>query len=145
MATVQDLLSRKDGGVLECDPGTSVQNAVAMMNDRGTGSVLVLDGGKLTGIFTERDLMRRVVAARMDPGATPLRDVMTTALVTCTPGATIDDCETLMSERRIRHLPVVEGGTVRGVITTGDLLAHVLRDKESTIQQLESFVFDVRQ
>lgn len=145
MATVQDLLSRKDGGVLECSPSTTVQEAVAMMNDRGTGSVLVVDGGKLTGIFTERDLMRRVVAERLDPGATPLRDVMTTALVTCTTDATIDDCEALMSERRIRHLPVVEGGTVRGVVTTGDLLAHELRDKESTIQQLESFVFYVRQ
>jgi CBS domain-containing protein len=145
MATVHDLLSRKDGGVLECTPDTTVQDAVTMMNDRGTGSVLVLEDGKLTGIFTERDLMRRVVAPRLDPGATPLSEVMTTALVTCTPDATIDDCESLMSERRIRHLPVVDGGKVRGVITTGDLLAHELRDKESTIQQLESFVFYVRQ
>ena len=145
MATVHDLLARKDGSVLECDPTTTVQSAVALMNDRGVGSVLVLDGGKLTGIFTERDLMRRVVAERLDPGATPLGEVMTTSLVTCTPDATIDDCEALMSERRIRHLPVVEDGKVRGVITTGDLLAHELRDKESTIQQLESFVFYVRQ
>jgi CBS domain-containing protein len=145
MATVQDLLSRKAGGVLECSKETTVQEAVALMNDRGTGSVLVTDGGRLTGIFTERDLMRRVVADRLDPGETPLSKVMTTALVTCTPDATIDDCAALMSERRIRHLPVIASGEVCGVVTTGDLLAHELRDKESTIQQLESFVFDVRQ
>jgi CBS domain-containing protein len=99
----------------------------------------------LIGIFTERDLMRRVVAVHRNADSTTLRDVMTTALVTCTPDATTSDCGALMSERRIRHLPVIDGDKVLGVITTGDLLAHELREKEATIQQLEAFVFYVRQ
>ncbi|HRP07667.1 MAG TPA: CBS domain-containing protein [Gemmatimonadales bacterium] len=145
MATVRELLARKTGGLLAVPPGTTVLEASEQMNDRGTGSVLVTDGGKLVGIFTERDLMRRVVAAHRNAATTPLAEVMTTALVTCTPDATASDCGALMSERRIRHLPVVEGDNIHGVITTGDLLAHELREKEATIQQLEAFVFYVRQ
>ena len=146
MVTVKEILDRKGAGVLVTAPDTTVLDASELMNERGTGSVLVLQDGKLIGIFTERDLMRRVVAVRRDPGTTALREVMTTALVTCTPDAALADCGALMSERRIRHLPVLdEGGTVLGVITTGDLLAQELREKDATIQHLESFVFYVRQ
>jgi CBS domain-containing protein len=145
VATVKDLLTRKDGGLLVANADTTVLDAAEQMNARGTGSVLVMEDGKLIGIFTERDLMRRVVAVRKSADATSLRDVMTTALVTCTPDATTSDCGALMSERRIRHLPVIDGDQVLGVITTGDLLAHELREKEATIQQLEAFVFYVRQ
>ena len=126
-------------------PSTTVLEAAEQMNGHGTGSVLVTEGGKLTGIFTERDLMRRVVAVHRNAATTPLSDVMTTALVTCTPEATASDCGALMSERRIRHLPVVAGDDVIGVITTGDLLAHELREKVATSQQLEAVVFYVRQ
>lgn len=145
MASVKDLIARKDGDLLVASADTTVLEASEQMNARGTGSVLVMEDGKLIGIFTERDLMRRVVAVRRAAEATPLRDVMTTALVTCTPDATTNDCGALMSERRIRHLPVIDGDTVLGVVTTGDLLAHELREKEATIQQLEAFVFYVRQ
>lgn len=145
MASVKDLIARKDGGLLVASADTTVLEAAEQMNARGTGSVLVMEDGKLIGIFTERDLMRRVVAVRRAAEATPLRDVMTTALVTCTPDATTNDCGALMSERRIRHLPVIDGDSVLGVVTTGDLLAHELREKEATIQQLEAFVFYVRQ
>ncbi len=146
MVTVKDILAQKGAGVLVTTPATTVLDAADMMNERGTGSVLVVEEGALVGIFTERDLMRRVVAVRRDPAATALREVMTTALVTCTPDASLADCGALMSERRIRHLPVLEtGGTVIGVITTGDLLAQELREKDATIQHLESFVFYVRQ
>lgn len=146
MVTVKEVLARKGAGVLVTTPDTTVLDASELMNERGTGSVLVLQDGKLIGIFTERDLMRRVVAVRRDPGTTALHEVMTTALVTCTPDASLADCGALMSERRIRHLPVLDAdGTVTGVITTGDLLAQELREKDATIQHLESFVFYVRQ
>jgi CBS domain-containing protein len=146
MASVKELLAQKDGGLLlVATADTSVLDAAEQMNARGTGSVLVLEAGKLIGIFTERDLMRRVVAVRRNAESTVLREVMTTALVTCTPDATSNDCGALMSERRIRHLPVIDGDQVLGVITTGDLLAHELREKDATIQQLEAFVFYVRQ
>lgn len=145
MTTVKDLLARRNGDLLTASPGTNVLQAAELMNQHGTGSVLVTENDCLVGIFTERDLMRRVVAAHRDAATTPLSEVMTTALVTCTPDATASDCGALMSERRIRHLPVVENDRVQGVITTGDLLAHELREKEATIQQLEAFVFYVRQ
>ncbi len=146
MATVKEVLARKGADLLVTTADTTVLDAAERMNERGTGSVLILEEGKLVGIFTERDLMRRVVAVRRDPGTTVLREVMTTALVTGTPEADLADCGALMSERRIRHLPVLdEHGTVVGVITTGDLLAQELREKEATIQHLESFVFYVRQ
>lgn len=146
MVTVKEVLARKGAGVLVTNPETTVLDASELMNERGTGSVLIMKDGALAGIFTERDLMRRVVAVRRDPGTTPLHEVMTTALVTCTPDASLADCGALMSERRIRHLPVLDAdGTVTGVITTGDLLAQELREKDATIQHLESFVFYVRQ
>lgn len=145
MPTVKELLQTKDGGMLTTTPDVTVLAAAILMNERGTGSVLVMENDQLVGIFTERDLMRRVVAMVKDPASTPLREVMTTALVTCTPEASVSDCGTLMSERRIRHLPVLEHDQVTGVITTGDLLAHELKEKDAVIQQLESFVFYVRQ
>jgi len=145
MATVQELLQTKDGAMLSTSPDVTVLAAAILMNERGTGSVLIMEDDRLVGIFTERDLMRRVVAMVKDPASTPLREVMTTALVTCTPEASVSDCGTLMSERRIRHLPVIKDDTAIGVITTGDLLAHELKEKDAVIQQLESFVFYVRQ
>ena len=117
MATVSDLLAQRTGGPLTLSPTTTVLDAASQMNERGTGSVLVAEGDRLVGIFTERDLMRRVVAVRRDPATTLLGDVMTTALVSCRPDATLDDCAALMSERRIRHLPVVEGGRLIGLVS----------------------------
>ncbi len=145
MSTVQDLLAQKRGPLLLIPPDTTVRSAVQQMNAAGVGSVLVGTADGLLGIFTERDLMRRVVDSDRAPTETTVADVMTTSLVTCTPAATVRDCATMMSERKIRHLPVVDDGRVVGIITTGDLLAHRLAEREATIQQLESFVFYVRQ
>ena len=145
MKTVQDLLAQKRGELLIVPPETTVRDAVRLMNERGVGSILVGSRTELAGIFTERDLMRRVVDADRQPSATAVGDVMTTSLVTCTPSATISDCATMMSERKIRHLPVLDGPTLLGILTTGDVLAYRLAEREATIQQLESFVFYVRQ
>ena len=145
MANVKDLLARKGGNVLVVAPTATVLDAAEQMNAEGTGSVLIADEGRLVGIFTERDLMRRIVAVRLDPGTVPVSQVMTTALVTATLEATIPDCGALMSERRIRHLPVVDGTQIAGMVTTGDVLAWQLQEQRSVIEQLESFVFYVRQ
>ncbi len=144
MATVRELLARKGGDVLMVDPATSVLEAARLMNDRGVGSVLVMKDGELAGIFTERDVMRRVVAAERSPAETSVAEVMTSSLVTCRLDATMQDCGSVMSERRIRHLPVLGDDGVAGVVTTGDLLAHEIKEKDAAIQQLESFVFYVR-
>ncbi len=137
METVRDLLARKHGDVLTVSPESTVLDAAQMMNQREVGSVLVMQDGNLVGIFTERDLMRRVVAKDLLPGNTRVGDVMTTSLVTCAPEAKVVDCNTMMSERRIRHLPVIDLGGVLGVVTTGDLLAHELHEQAAKIQHLE--------
>ena len=145
MITVREMLAAKRTNLTQrVPPTTTVRDAAQIMNEAGTGSVLVEAGGKVVGIFTERDLMRRVVAADKLPGATTVGDVMTTALVTALPDATLADCGQLMSERRIRHLPVFDGEEVIGIVTTGDLLAHELAEKSAKIQHLEDFVFYTR-
>jgi CBS domain-containing protein len=145
MNTVREMLAAKRNNLIQrVSPTTTVRDAAQIMNEAGTGSVLVELGGKVVGIFTERDLMRRVVAADKQPGTTTVGDVMTTALVSALPDATLADCGQLMSERRIRHLPVFDGEVVIGIVTTGDLLAHELADKAAKIQHLEDFVFYTR-
>lgn len=145
MVTVREMLAAKRNNLIQrVAPSTTVRDAAQIMNEAGTGSVLVEDGGKVVGIFTERDLMRRVVAADKLPGGTTVGDVMTKALVTARPDATLADCGQLMSERRIRHLPVFDGDEVIGIVTTGDLLAHELSEKSAKIQHLEDFVFYTR-
>lgn len=145
MATIHALLARKTGDVLKVSPETTVLDAARLMNERGVGSVMVMVKDALAGIFTERDLMRRVVASDLLPGSTRVGDVMTASLVTCTPEASVVDCSAMMSQRHIRHLPVLgPDGHILGVITTGDLLAHELHEKDSTILHLESFVFEGR-
>jgi CBS domain-containing protein len=144
MATVGDILRIKGTEVLSVGPDATVLDAAQRMNERGSGSVLVIEGGVLLGIFTERDVLRRVVAAKRDPALTPVRDVMTTKLVTCEPATDTESCAQVMSDGRIRHLPVLSSGRLAGLVTSGDLLAYQLRDQASTIQQLQGFIFDGR-
>jgi CBS domain-containing protein len=146
MTRIADVLRQKSHGIATVPPETTVLEAARIMTSRGIGSVIVIeDGDVLAGIFTERDVLRRVVAEALDPAQTPVRDVMTARpLLTCSPAQSLDECRALMSARRIRHLPIVDGVRLVGMITSGDLLAWQLLDQRVTIQQLESFVFDNR-
>jgi len=144
MATVRDILNRKGAAVIAVPPGTTVLDAAQLMNDRGIGAVLVTDGATLAGIFTERDVMRRVVATRRDPATTTVSQVMTASLVTTSSTATVDECASLMTARRIRHLPVQDGETLAGVVTIGDLMAFQVDEQASTIAQLNSYMYDNR-
>ena len=145
MAVVRDLLNRKGTDVVSIAPTASVLDAARLMNDRGVGGVLVVDESKrLLGIFTERDILRRVVAAGLPPETTSVADVFTRDIVTCTPDMNVEEIGSIMSTRRVRHLPVVDVLGLHGVVTIGDLLAHRLSDQESTIQHLNSYVFDMR-
>ena len=144
MATVRDILNRKGAAVIAVPPATTVLDAAQLMNDRGIGAVLVTDGTTLAGIFTERDVMRRVVATRRDPATTPVSQVMTASLVTTTANATVEECASLMTARRIRHLPVLDGDALAGVVTIGDLMAFQVDEQASTIAQLNSYVYDNR-
>jgi CBS domain-containing protein len=144
MSTIRDLLARKGPGVVSLSPSTSVRDAARVMNDHGIGGVLVLDEGRLVGIFTERDVMRRVVATGLDPAVTPVSEVMTGNVVTASADQAIAECRALMSSRRIRHVPVQDGATLVGVITSGDILAYEVALQEAQINELQRYVFDLR-
>ena len=145
MAVVRDLLNRKGTDVVSIAPSASVLEAARLMNDRSVGGVVVVDEkGALLGIFTERDILRRVVAANLSPETTKVADVFTRDIVTTNPDMNVDECGAIMSTRRVRHLPVVDAGGLHGLVTIGDLLAHRVSEQETTIQHLNSYVFDMR-
>jgi CBS domain-containing protein len=144
MATVTDILSKKGTSVVTLSAEDSVLDAARVMNEKGIGGLVVTDGGAMAGIFTERDILRRVVAEQRDPAATPLRDVMTSPVVYCPPDAKLEDLTALMTAKRIRHLPVMDDDELRGIITTGDILAHAVKEQAYTIDYLHKYVYNIR-
>lgn len=144
MSSVRDLLARKGTNVIHVAPENTVLDAANVMNETGIGGVVVLENSRLVGIFTERDVMRRVVAARRDPSTTLVSEVMTTDPMTITADVKIAVCRAMMSTRRIRHLPVLHDGGLVGMVTSGDILAFEVAEAEAQIEQLEKYVFDVR-
>ena len=144
MAAVRDLLARKSGEVVTCTGSTTVLDASILMVERGIGGVVVVEDGQLVGIFTERDVLRRVVAAQLDPVRTPVRDVMTTPVLTATPETRLEECQATMTARRIRHLPVLGPSGLAGLVSSGDVLAYEVAERQETIHQLENYVYSVR-
>ncbi len=144
MPTVNDILAAKGDEVVSVVAAESVLNAARLMNERGIGGVLVMEEGEVVGIFTERDVLRRVVAERRDPSTTTLREVMTAPVIRCRPDAKVVECRALMSQKRIRHMPVMCEDEVCGIITTGDILAHQVEEQQDTIEHLNRYVFDLR-
>ena len=145
MATVRDLIGRKGTDVISIAPDATVLDAAQLMNERGVGGVLVIGAdGELLGIFTERDVLRRVVAVGRSPADTPVRDVLTADVVTCVPETSVDECGAIMTNRRIRHLPVVDDHGLHGLVSIGDVLAHRVNEQEATIRYLNSYMFGVR-
>ncbi len=121
-------------------PAMTVAAAVDVLTANRVGSVLVMDGQRLVGIFTERDVLRRVVGAHKDPDKTRIADVMTRELAVMRLESTVEDAMTVIAEKRIRHLPVVEEGKVVGVISQGDLNHWLIRNREVQVNQLVEFI-----
>ena len=144
MSTVRDLLARKGTNVVFVTPEQTVLDAAHLMNEKGIGGVVVMRGAKLVGIFTERDIMRRVVAAMRDPATTLISDVMTTDCMTITADVQIAVVRAMMSSKRVRHFPVMHDDGLIGMVTSGDILAFEVMQAEAQIEQLEKYVFDVR-
>lgn len=144
MSSVRDLLARKGTSVVAVTPDSTVLQAAHLMNEKGIGGVVVMEGGRLAGIFTERDIMRRVVAVTRDPAATLVSDVMTTECLTVSPDMNVADCRALMSTRRVRHLPVMREDGLVGMITSGDILAFEVAEAAAQIEQLQNYVFSGR-
>lgn len=144
MATLRDLLAVKGSEVLSVPPTDTVRQVAELMNGRNVGGVAVLDGGKLVGIFTERDVLRRVVARGLDPATTKVSTVMTADVITCPPDLGVEECAALMTSKRVRHLPVEEGGSLKGIVTIGDLLAHQVREQQATLEHMHNYLHDLR-
>jgi len=144
MARVQAILDKKGREVITVAAHQTALDAARLMNERGIGGLVVTDHDRLLGIFTERDILRRIVAAGRNPSATPIRDVMTTPVACCRPETTLDECRSVMTAKRIRHLPVVDDDGLQGIVTSGDVLAYRVEEHEDTIRYLESYVFGTR-
>ncbi|MCE9592447.1 MAG: CBS domain-containing protein [Planctomycetes bacterium] len=141
MATVADILSRKEGRVYSIAPRATVFTAAQAMNIWRVGCLLVMDQGRIMGIFTERDILRRVVAECLDPATTPVEEVMSREVICCRHDTPLDEARTVMMTRRIRHLPVVGvDERVCGLISIGDLNAQLVNDQEVTIQFLHEYL-----
>ncbi len=144
MATIMDILGRKGPDVVTIAADDAVLTAARLMNQSGIGGVVVVEDEDVVGIFTERDILRRVVAERRDPGTTLIRDVMTSPVITCRPEAKVEECTAIITEKRVRHIPVVDDGGLCGIVTSGDILALQVKEQADTIEYLNSYVFDIR-
>ncbi len=141
MATVSEILGKKGGTVSTVPPETSVLQATRLMNEKRIGSLLVtVADGRVVGMFTERDVLTRVVAAGRDPVVTTVGEVMTTPVAYVTPDTPLEECGAIVTQKRIRHLPVIDGERLVGLITSGDLVAHEVHTKNQTIRYLEEYI-----
>jgi CBS domain-containing protein len=140
MKTARDLVETKGGEVWSVGPDSTVYEALAVMADKGVGAVLVLDAAKVVGILSERDYARQVVLKGRASKDTPVREIMTTRVVYVRAERTIEDCMALMTDKRIRHLPVLAGEELLGVISIGDVVKAVISEKQFLIEQLETYI-----
>jgi len=142
--TLSTILKEKQDALFSVDPEATVKEAVDVMVSGGVGCVLVLDKGELVGLFTERDLMRRVAHRGLDPATTPIREVMTTDVATVSPSLNVGEAMSLCTSKRLRHLPVFDGGTLLGVISAGDLTKWAVDDQQHIIDDLFKYIYDER-
>ena len=140
MKLVKHLLDTKGREIISIVPDASVFEAIKLMADRSIGSLLVMDGDVLRGIVTERDYARKVIIKGRASETTPVADIMTTDLITASPDQTVNHCMTLMSGKRIRHLPVIVDDKVAGIISIGDLVQAIISDQQEEIEQLEQYI-----
>jgi CBS domain-containing protein len=139
--TIAQVIEGKQGPIATVEADNTVISALRVMANRGIGAVLVTDNGALAGIFSERDYARKVVLQGKDSATTPVRDIMTSKLIHVTPDMTVDQAMQLMSDKRIRHLPVLDpAGSLVGVVSIGDMVKETIEYQQFLIKQLESYI-----
>lgn len=139
-STVSGLLTEKGHQIWSVEPETVVFEAIRLMTEKGIGAVIVCEGDRLAGIMTERDYMRKVILEGRSSKDTPVRDIMTKQVVCIPPDITVEECMALMTERRIRHLPVLRHGKLNGIVSIGDVVKAVIANKHVMIDQLERYI-----
>jgi CBS domain-containing protein len=140
MATVQNLLDRKGTSVWSIAPGASVESALSLMSQKDVGALLIMDAGKIVGIFSERDYVRKIISNSRFSMATPVKEFMSHPVFYVSSRQTVEECMSLMTAKHIRHLPVMEGEKLVGLISIGDVVKQVITEKEGTIQDLENYI-----
>ncbi len=140
MKTVRELLRNKGDQVYSIGPDASVYEALTLMAEKDVGALLVLDSGQLVGILSERDYARKIVLKGKTSRETSVREIMTERVVWVRPDQTIDECMALMTNKRVRHLPVMEESRLVGVISIGDVVKDIISEQEFVIAQLENYI-----
>jgi len=137
---IKELLASKDGQLWTISPGTTVFEAIELMAERNIGAALVMDGSKLIGLLTERDYTRKIALKGKSSKDTRVGDITAGAILTVTPQHTVEHCMRMMTENRVRHLPVIEDGRVVGIVSIGDLVNWIIRAQNAAITQLEGYI-----
>jgi CBS domain-containing protein len=140
MKTVRELLQGKGGAIFSIAPDARVYDALKLMAEKEIGALVVMDQGTLAGIMSERDYARKVMLLGKSSQEIAVRDIMTAKVVTIRPSQSAEECMALMTDHRIRHLPVMDGDRLIGVLSIGDLVKAVIEDQRETIKQLESYI-----
>ncbi len=140
MRTVRDILRMKGHDVWSVDANSTVYNALSLMADKNVGALVVLEEGKLVGIFSERDYARKVILKGKSSLNTPVKEIMTSTVFCVRPDQAIEDCMVLMTDKRIRHLPVLEDDQLVGIVSIGDVVKEIIAEQGITIQQLENYI-----
>jgi CBS domain-containing protein len=140
MTTVRTLLERKGRAIFTVEPQAAVLDAIRLMAEHHVGALLVMRGAALEGIVSERDYARKVILRGRSSADTPVRDIMSSPVITVSLETSAQQCMQLMTDRHVRHLPVVDGGRVVGMVSIGDLVKAVIAEQQQQIEQLESYI-----
>ena len=142
MPTVADVLQQKGSDIHSIDPNSTVLEATHKMNQHKLGALIVMSQGRVAGMFTERDVLRRVVGELRNPAETKVGEVMTTEVICCPPQTDLDEVGAIMQQRRIRHIPVCDqDGTLHGMVSMGDVNAFHVMNQEATITFLNEYIY----
>ena len=137
---VRQLLGKKGMGVFTISPNATVLESLRMMEEHNLGSLVVLEDGDVVGLITERDYARKVILQGKSSSDTPVLEIMTTEIVAVTSKESVDSCMALMTERRVRHLPVIENGQLAGIVSIGDVVKAIIERQQHEIEELEGYI-----